>query len=1046
MVFFGISALIATSEVNSGQSSPNELTRDTVKAAELSRRADYFSKSGRLDSAIIFYSAVATIYQQHNLEALYASTLIFISEQFSLAGQAAESLKYASEAFNIAKKLNDRKLLARSHGTLGSIEANAGKPDSALYHFRKALEIGIGEYGEKSYYVSDWYGNIGVCFMQKQDFLKAISFLNKAVDLFPVGAGIPEDNLNFFYYYLGMSYQQIANHEEALRYYKMFYDYFYPKYGDGHPLVAGSYNNLAEMFKLTGRLDDAIIYIQRARMLLEATRGRNDPAWINVTNNMAGILSEIGQYREALSLMLIVKNFYISKENFAYEYAAALNSMGHIYEKMQMFDSSGYYYQQSLKAAGNAPERQDLVCTVFSNMGVMYARINQYPRAIDIMNQAIRQFQGTGIEGRATNARLFFNLGNIYTDYGQIDNALKTLQKSLIFNVRDFQDTNRYTNPTLTGISDKGLLIKTLTTKATALRKKYYDNGNCDLRHLKASFQSAYLAIQAIDSLKSDRSTAAPDVKNIKGLPYSTGIETAYLLYHLTGERLYFDKAFEISEKSKYYTLYQSINELNARNIGGVPDSLQDEERLLRMRVGNISKALESEHLKPNPDPERIKMLEQRQFLAKARSDSLVRLFEQHFPAYYQLKYERKTVTVGQVMKSLNPGHAVVEYAAGLNRVVIFVITPTTSTMVSSTEKWMLDRVDDLRSIIRKRDISDPGRKAYCEAAGHLYNLFLAPVEPLIRGKRLTIIPDGKLGTIPFEALINPRDTAGMKSYSTLPYITRDYAIGYGYSSTLYLSALAMKENRAENSEIIAFAPSFGNHQRLLAELKERGAENCELAGARDEVMSIAKEHGGKVFLDTAATLQNFLSFAPEHNILHISTHGILNDESPLESKLVFYQKSDSANADLYIHNLFTMKLNANLVVLSACNTGFGKVTDGEGIISLSGAFMYTGVSSLVSTLWSVNDRSTATVIRSFYHYLYKSENKPEALRLARLEYLGKADNLMAHPYYWAGFIAIGNDLPLPGFSFVNTVAIVAAVLLILAMAILLVRYLKRKV
>jgi CHAT domain-containing protein len=236
---------------------------------------------------------------------------------------------------------------------------------------------------------------------------------------------------------------------------------------------------------------------------------------------------------------------------------------------------------------------------------------------------------------------------------------------------------------------------------------------------------------------------------------------------------------------------------------------------------------------------------------------------------------------------------------------------------------------------------------------------------------------------------------------------------------------------------LLAFAPSFGNNKVLLSELKERGTDFSDLEGARDEVLQIEKEYGGKVFLDSAATLQNFLQYSPEYNVLHISTHGILNDEKPLESKLVFYKKNDSTESDLYIHDLFTMKLNANLVVLSACNTGFGKVADGEGIISLSGAFLYTGVSSLISTLWSVNDRSTAAIMRSFYSSVFNKEDKPEALRMAQLNYLSTADNLLAHPYYWAGFIAIGNDQPLH----VSNVSTIVAILLTLSGIVILILF-----
>ena len=106
------------------------------------------------------------------------------------------------------------------------------------------------------------------------------------------------------------------------------------------------------------------------------------------------------------------------------------------------------------------------------------------------------------------------------------------------------------------------------------------------------------------------------------------------------------------------------------------------------------------------------------------------------------------------------------------------------------------------------------------------------------------------------------------------------------------------------------------------------------------------------------------------------------------------------------------MKLKADMVVLSACNTGFGKIEDGEGIMSLARGFMYAGVPSIISTLWSVNDQSTANIMKGFYKYLNDKDKKSVALQKAQVEYLNSSDNITAHPFYWSGFILIGNNQP----------------------------------
>jgi CHAT domain-containing protein/Flp pilus assembly protein TadD len=1025
----------------SEKSDKQKLSADTVKAAELVRQANHFSGAGRFDSAIVCFSAAAGIYQHYGLEKEYAMAIIKISEQYVMGGVPSEGLKYGKEAMALATKLQEENLIGRCLSNFGSVAFNMGNIDSAQYYFNCALAIAQKEPGIKSLFLSDCYGNLGVILQQKHDFSKALVYLNKAIETYPYIKGKEDDNIYFYYYYLGMIHQQLANYSAALDYYKLVIDGYYRKYGDGHPLMAGIYNNLGEISKMMGKLEDARIYNQRARMILEATRGKNDILWVNATNNLAGIYNQARQYREALSLLLQVKNFYEKQPNAYYDLGMSLNSIGHVYDNLNIHDSAEYYFLQGIKLAENFETPPDLLCNLYSNLGVMYAFTGRMTAGARVTAEAIRKFQSSGAVNHTVFARLYFNLGTMFSYMDLYDDAIKNFQKSMTYNVKTYKDTNRFSNPVLTNVSDKHLLMKTLSSKADAMRLFHYTHADTQV-YLKGAFESAYLAVLAIDSLRTESSTGLSNMLGNEGLPYSTGIELAFVLNKLSGDYSYLEKAFEISEKSKYNTLYQSLIELNAKNIGGIPDSLQNLERIFRTELASIFKALDAEQQKPNQDPVRIKMLEKKQFALKMQSDSLMKSFEREYPSYYRLKYDRKMATIGEVRQSLEPDHAVVEYAIGLDRIVVFVITPTSVTMTSRVGKDLYDKIDILRSIISQHDISEAGIASYTQAAGVMYEMLLAPVEPLIRGKHLIIIPDGKLGAVPFEALVNVKDKNEKYSFSSLPYLTREYAIGYSYSSTLYLNSLSMNEQRASNREIAAFAPTFGNNKNLLAELKERGTDFSDLEGARQEVVQLGKLYGGRIFLDTSATLQNFLRFSPDYSLLHVSTHGIIDDTKPLESRLVFYRKNDSTPADLYLHDLYNMKLNASLVVLSACNTGYGKLTSGEGIISLSSAFMYTGVPSLVSTLWSVNDRSTAEVMDEFYRQLFEKQEKPVALQQARLTYLSKADNLVAHPYYWAGFISIGDDRPL---VFPNTLTLVAVVGAVLAITLVLIYLFRRK-
>ena len=157
-----------------------------------------------------------------------------------------------------------------------------------------------------------------------------------------------------------------------------------------------------------------------------------------------------------------------------------------------------------------------------------------------------------------------------------------------------------------------------------------------------------------------------------------------------------------------------------------------------------------------------------------------------------------------------------------------------------------------------------------------------------------------------------------------------------------------------------------------------------------------------------------FKSNAIDYGILHLATHAIIDGENPLNSYLIFTSTGDSTeDNNLYAWELYNMRLNAQMAVLSACNTGFGKLQRGEGVMSLGRAFAYAGVPSIVMSLWPAEDESTADLMGYFYEALAEGQSKDEALRNAKLRFLKEMPPSKHHPFYWAGFVVQGDAGPL---------------------------------
>jgi len=182
------------------------------------------------------------------------------------------------------------------------------------------------------------------------------------------------------------------------------------------------------------------------------------------------------------------------------------------------------------------------------------------------------------------------------------------------------------------------------------------------------------------------------------------------------------------------------------------------------------------------------------------------------------------------------------------------------------------------------------------------------------------------------------------------------------------------------------------------------------LPSARENVRKIAEIFSGKAFVSQEASKDNFMEKFNSFQILHFAMHGLVNNENPLYSQLVFTPQSDSTYEHLLnAADLYNMKLNADLAVLSACNTGYGEIKRGEGVMSLSRAFTYAGCPSLIMSLWSVPDVQTSKLMLKFFQNIKEGKRKDVALQEAKLDYLQNSTEKTAHPLYWAGFIPNGD-------------------------------------
>ncbi len=254
-----------------------------------------------------------------------------------------------------------------------------------------------------------------------------------------------------------------------------------------------------------------------------------------------------------------------------------------------------------------------------------------------------------------------------------------------------------------------------------------------------------------------------------------------------------------------------------------------------------------------------------------------------------------------------------------------------------------------------------------------------------IKGKQLLIIPDYTLQRIPFEAFV-------VNTGTKPKYLIQELEIGYAYSASL-MEYLKGKE-RKTSENFVGFAP---------IQFEELGLP--KLFFSEKELVGIAGMLSGETLINGQATKANFLKNVDGHKIVHLATHADVGDgENP------WIAFSDSK---MYLKEIYATRNQADMVVLSACNTSNGELKRGEGVMSLARGFFYSGAKSVVSTLWPVADEAGKDILIGFYDHLNRGESKSRALREAKLAYLNTTEEVeLKHPYYWAGFVVVGDNAP----------------------------------
>ena len=303
--------------------------------------------------------------------------------------------------------------------------------------------------------------------------------------------------------------------------------------------------------------------------------------------------------------------------------------------------------------------------------------------------------------------------------------------------------------------------------------------------------------------------------------------------------------------------------------------------------------------------------------------------------------------------------------------------------------------------------------KKWAFYAHALYEKLVAPVASQLRGE-LLISPDGAIAYIPFEMLLCSVPEHP-EAYKTHHYFIKDFPVSYTASAAMLQVMCQQSDGTRAPKPFWGLAPYFD--PASMGAISQRSGQTRidwqPLLYSGQEVKTLQKITGGSISLGKDATRKSFMEQAGQYRILHLSTHAQSNDANGDYSFILFSEGNEKApeQAMMFVNEIYQLRLNADMVVLSACETGLGQIQGGEGVISLSRAFAYAGAASVMTSYWPVADRQTPVLMEAFYEQYYDGKlTKAKALQQAKLKYIQQSvRNDEAQPYFWAGFFLVGN-------------------------------------
>ncbi|RLD91879.1 MAG: hypothetical protein DRJ29_13245 [Bacteroidetes bacterium] len=894
------------------------------------------------------------------------------------------------------------------------------------------------------------YGNIGLAFYQTNINLDSAEFYyKKALEL---AYSSSRYNINFrvaiYHTLLASLYRDIYNNGEALMHLNEA-ERILNRTDPTHYFFGYVYHNKGNIYRVQEDYYRTKEYYEYALDFYIRNGYQNMNEFAFVYSNYVELLLELKEYElaEEKFSMIDLNRLNVSPVvKFR-----ILTTNGSLYSQMGKYDLAVKQFEQAEKNLKYQPTIKEYprdILNYYYDVIEFYILYGDYDQALKKCDDAYIFIES--LDSRATISKIVYSTdislrsAGVHYQQGNLERALWIVNNSIkdldvfIKNISIENSTNFKTNELSTALPDLYVLKSRILFEVYKRTHAFED--------LVKSYEAYQKTIETLNHMKlamSDENSRIFATSRILEV-YNEAIYVGKLLHDLTGEFKYLEQSFVFAETSKSFALYSEIKDVEAMQFSDLPDNIKQREKRFMGEIQAYEELLYKEQISSSPDSSNITFYKDALFHLEDDYGDLKQEIEQNYENYYELKYNPKFVTLSEVQDKLAYRDALIEYVLSDSLLITYVVDRKGINVFSQEiEPEFTNKCLEYYELLNNQNFSGGVRenyRRYVELGYEFYKILIEPCLEYTDRKNFTIIPDGAITYIPFEGLVTKETDTEYINYMKLPYLIKDFSVGYSHSSTLLFSE--RYKTKSPEDRVLAFAPLYENslYSTDTAQFRQMFEDSdylFPLVGTIKEVQSINETVPSRVFINEKATEANFKKYASDYNVLHLAMHTIMRDDNPLNSMLAFTNVDTGDTIEdnrLYAYEIYNMKLNAQMAVLSSCNSGLGKMQKGEGMMSLARGFIYAGCPSIIMTLWQVADKSSSELMTSFYKYLKRGKSKPEAMRLAKIDYLESADDLTSNPYFWSGFVVLGDGSPIyrkSGFAYWMIVITVFAGLMI---------------